>query len=286
MDLRQYDPAIARWTSIDPKTHFEYSTYSAFDNNPVFYSDPSGADSQSFEDYWNEQVAYDKAWLNSIDGRSAPIQDKKRFVMSQTSVHGYIDFEPDKDARGNELSVGKQIIVESIKQTNKYLIINSQGKSSFLYETTEKIIKTILSSDGSTVTSTLTTIDKSGSHYNNLKIKGRPEEIALKETDLSGYHLKTLNVLTNELNVSNSSFAASYRDKVLTWGPWAGGATVSDIVQWGAAGFKVNSMPVIGISAAATWGSISSTKPSQMRLNLYYGNQKKYASPFQIFKKH
>ncbi|MEP5341068.1 MAG: RHS repeat-associated core domain-containing protein, partial [Algibacter sp.] len=45
MDLRQYDPAIARWISVDPVTHYSASTYNAFDNNPVFFADPSGADS-------------------------------------------------------------------------------------------------------------------------------------------------------------------------------------------------------------------------------------------------
>ena len=45
MDMRQYDPAISRWTSIDPVTHHSMSTYTAFDNNPVFWADPSGADS-------------------------------------------------------------------------------------------------------------------------------------------------------------------------------------------------------------------------------------------------
>lgn len=45
MNYRQYDPAIARWTGIDPITHFSNSTYNAFDNNPVFWADPSGADS-------------------------------------------------------------------------------------------------------------------------------------------------------------------------------------------------------------------------------------------------
>jgi RHS repeat-associated protein len=44
MDLRQYDPAIGRWVAQDPVTHFDYSPYSAFDNNPVFWADPSGAD--------------------------------------------------------------------------------------------------------------------------------------------------------------------------------------------------------------------------------------------------
>ena len=47
--LRQYDPAIGRWTSQDPVIHFEYSPYNAFDNNPVFWSDPSGADSEKPE---------------------------------------------------------------------------------------------------------------------------------------------------------------------------------------------------------------------------------------------
>ncbi|MEE9407696.1 MAG: RHS repeat-associated core domain-containing protein [Polaribacter sp.] len=47
MDLRQYDPAIGRWTGIDPITHHSMSTYTAFDNNPVFWADPSGADAEN-----------------------------------------------------------------------------------------------------------------------------------------------------------------------------------------------------------------------------------------------
>src|SRR5690554_5096395 len=48
MDLRQYDPAIGRWTVMDPVTHHDYSPYSAFDNNPVYWSDPSGADATTY----------------------------------------------------------------------------------------------------------------------------------------------------------------------------------------------------------------------------------------------
>jgi RHS repeat-associated protein len=43
-EFRQYDPRIGRWLSLDPKTHHEYSPYSAFDNNPVYYVDPDGRD--------------------------------------------------------------------------------------------------------------------------------------------------------------------------------------------------------------------------------------------------
>ncbi|OUS00374.1 hypothetical protein A9Q86_10400 [Flavobacteriales bacterium 33_180_T64] len=49
MDLRQYDPSIARWTSIDPVLHYSMSSYTAFDNNPVYWSDPSGADSYDYD---------------------------------------------------------------------------------------------------------------------------------------------------------------------------------------------------------------------------------------------
>ena len=48
MDMRQYDPAIARWTAIDPVTHHSQSTYTSYDNNPVFWADPSGADAVTY----------------------------------------------------------------------------------------------------------------------------------------------------------------------------------------------------------------------------------------------
>ena len=45
MPLRSYDPALARWNRIDPVTHHSLSPYNSFDNNPVFYADPSGGNS-------------------------------------------------------------------------------------------------------------------------------------------------------------------------------------------------------------------------------------------------
>lgn len=46
MDFRQYDPALGRWMVLDPVIHYNYSPYQAFDNNPIYYADPSGADSE------------------------------------------------------------------------------------------------------------------------------------------------------------------------------------------------------------------------------------------------
>jgi RHS repeat-associated protein len=45
MDVRMYNPAIARFNGIDPVTHHSQGTSVAFDNNPIFWADPSGADS-------------------------------------------------------------------------------------------------------------------------------------------------------------------------------------------------------------------------------------------------
>ncbi|MBD3636314.1 MAG: RHS repeat-associated core domain-containing protein [Crocinitomicaceae bacterium] len=46
---RFYDSDIGRFNSTDPVTHDDMSPYNALDGNPVYYIDPSGADSQ---DHW------------------------------------------------------------------------------------------------------------------------------------------------------------------------------------------------------------------------------------------
>jgi len=54
MGFRQYDAAIGRFTAIDPVTHFNQSTYTAFDNNPVYYADPSGTTTvSSIQEAWD-----------------------------------------------------------------------------------------------------------------------------------------------------------------------------------------------------------------------------------------
>ena len=69
MDVRKYDPAIARWTGIDPVTHHSLSPYNAFDNNPVFFADPSGANSEDFiNDLWNQSGEGSTTWTNNNDG--------------------------------------------------------------------------------------------------------------------------------------------------------------------------------------------------------------------------
>lgn len=59
MDMRQLDPALGRWMSIDPVTHHSQSPYNAFDNNPLYWADPSGADSEGADGLTNSE------WLSS-----------------------------------------------------------------------------------------------------------------------------------------------------------------------------------------------------------------------------
>mgnify|MGYP000459685402 CR=1 FL=1 len=101
MDMRQYDPAIARWTSIDPVTHFSMSTYTAFDNNPIYWSDPSGADS---EDYYGdppdrkgerEEVYFDE------DGMAWAWDDKLNEWINHSNLDEIIVSNSNTDNSGN-----------------------------------------------------------------------------------------------------------------------------------------------------------------------------------------
>ena len=50
-EFRQYDPRLGRWLSLDPLMQMfpSISPYVAFDNNPIFYTDPLGLESGTGE---------------------------------------------------------------------------------------------------------------------------------------------------------------------------------------------------------------------------------------------
>ncbi|WP_243416387.1 RHS repeat domain-containing protein [Flavobacterium sp. HTF] len=51
MEARNYDPALARFTTFDPITHYSQSPYGAFNGNPVYWADPSGMAGEHYN--WN-----------------------------------------------------------------------------------------------------------------------------------------------------------------------------------------------------------------------------------------
>ncbi len=67
MELRSYDPALGRFNGIDPVTHFSQGTSVAFDNNPVYWADPSGADATQYDS---------KGRVSNYQGRHVSITDR------------------------------------------------------------------------------------------------------------------------------------------------------------------------------------------------------------------
>lgn len=93
MDLRQLDPAIGRWTVMDPVVHHDYSPYSAFDNNPVYWSDPSGADSNPADKLTfkgTEAVHYIFGMIYAM-GEINDGQDMIALIMSFGSYEDYVN---------------------------------------------------------------------------------------------------------------------------------------------------------------------------------------------------
>src|SRR5690606_33416150 len=62
--------AIARWVVMDPVIHHDMSPYNAFDNNPVYWADPSGADATSLinDIVKKSNLTGDTEWVRNNDG--------------------------------------------------------------------------------------------------------------------------------------------------------------------------------------------------------------------------
>ncbi len=80
MDVRSYDPAIARFTGIDPVTHHSMSTFTAFDNNPIYWADPSGADALTGRLFGSRRLSHwsDKNSANKDAGQNTPNSEATR----------------------------------------------------------------------------------------------------------------------------------------------------------------------------------------------------------------
>jgi RHS repeat-associated protein len=102
MDFRSYDPAIARFTSIDPVTHFNQSTYTAFDDNPIFYADPSGTTSTA---EWMEKNGITQDDLITV--YQAPSDDETEDESDSSSVSSQSNNTKDnQDCCGGVAGIG------------------------------------------------------------------------------------------------------------------------------------------------------------------------------------
>ena len=103
-EFRQYDPRIGRWFSLDPKMHYDLSSYCALDNNPIRIIDQNGADGddpESLQAMWkleqkengdkteptgNDIVYTQKIWYSeTLDGKKIR-NTLTRAVVITTSI--------------------------------------------------------------------------------------------------------------------------------------------------------------------------------------------------------
>ena len=89
--FRMYNPRLGRWMSTAPVTHPQYSPYSAFDNNPIYSSDPSGADSDTDPPASEvKPVKGDKKHTDGAGGRTL-------FLPEKAKLWGYVSDRKNKD---------------------------------------------------------------------------------------------------------------------------------------------------------------------------------------------
>lgn len=87
-EFREYDPRVGRWWSVDPVTHAQYSPYSAFDNNPIYYIDPEGADSHNEDkkDLSDEKPKTETTETKEVVNKDADKKDVKDLTTSQKGI--------------------------------------------------------------------------------------------------------------------------------------------------------------------------------------------------------
>lgn len=149
MDMRQYDPAIGRWIVQDPIIHHDFSPYNAFDNNPAFWADPSGSESNNGDqmvkldrhglpvrDSWgaftsrddNDSLESEDGDGNSTDSdekdSTADKNPPKSFMQWLRSLFGMpqnIDDVNEIDERNEERKIVKEAADEGIRFSKLYM---------------------------------------------------------------------------------------------------------------------------------------------------------------------
>jgi len=134
MDMRQYDPAIARWVVMDPVIHHSVSPYSAFDNNPVFWADPSGADSEFFSAFPDQNIAH-YGTSNTIDIANI-IEANQKMENTMQMIKALIKLAEDYGGKnsksGGEPNNGEPFTGEENRKRRENPSQNGKEKKGFL----------------------------------------------------------------------------------------------------------------------------------------------------------
>ena len=148
MDMRQYDPAIGRWVVQDPVIHHSMSPYNSFDNNPVFWADPSGADATNLiEDIWDKTPNDGFIYTYNNKGKQT-IKETLEQYKSRTETNVTHTWKPTN--RKNKVGPGN-IGIDYIEYTYKRFTEDKNGN---------------IDPNNYAVVKFLITIDEKGGHPN------------------------------------------------------------------------------------------------------------------------
>jgi RHS repeat-associated protein len=126
MDVRMYDPSIARFNGIDPVTHHSQGTSVAFDNNPVYWADPSGANSSQGAESWFSELqegknrVFDSSPIYDIEGNFLGTDDQG--LQGEAIVMSKDDF---KQGMSHQEAVSKNVGEEGM--TSIYAILDKDS---------------------------------------------------------------------------------------------------------------------------------------------------------------
>ena len=277
-------PTIGRFFNIDPlasqASQVDKSPYAFTWNNPINLVDPDGLspDTEMEDDRVTLYGKDGRALVSSFDNsnevqkkssnKKISLADKIYRLITKGKTQAYIDFIPDQDAVGNELSVGTQKIVETISVMTKDLVISDGGKSKFLFKITTASIITSISSDGSSVTSNLNVTEEVGEKLNNMKLVKSPTITKLSRSELSDFHNKMIKTIQSELQSSKKSLASAWRDNNLDVTGYGAGYSVYDIFK-----SVITRSRIDPVSAGVGLTHLSiKFSPMNKRLHLYSGN--------------
>lgn len=127
MDMRQYDPTIGRWVVQDPIVHHKQSPYSAFNGNPIYWSDPSGMSGEHYDygtgTYMNdkkETVTFEQAMasqgLNTDGTENSESSDSKKDDDSETKSDNNIKFP-----KGSDYEKTRPRFTKTVKQLKSFV---------------------------------------------------------------------------------------------------------------------------------------------------------------------
>lgn len=129
MDMRQYDPAIARWVVQDPVVHYTMSPYNSFDNNPVFWADPSGEDAQQTSAGWSFTGEDAKSAFLAIINGGGSFDLKGEYSTASSPGAKFLD--KDMAAIDFGMQYNGISIINKVELSSQIYKFNSDGKYSY-----------------------------------------------------------------------------------------------------------------------------------------------------------